>query len=127
MGLCASKENVRVEQKPAQLDQRRGIKPDAKRKATQVPKVPNVKKPSAAHVKTKGRSLGEGPNTGNTVSAREAAGKAAAQRFQEKHQTNTKGELGKRLAEERGKSHMTHLKESARDKQNERDEELVFD
>ncbi|EJS43779.1 YGL108C [Saccharomyces arboricola H-6] len=62
------------------------------------------------------------------VSPKEAARLAAERRFQETNEKYNKGELGKKLAQERAKSHKTHLMEEAEEKHAEQEREnMIYD
>ncbi|QHS73228.1 uncharacterized protein SPAR_G01380 [Saccharomyces paradoxus] len=62
------------------------------------------------------------------VSPKEAARLAAEKRFQETNEKYNKGELGKKLAQERAKSHKTRLMEEAEKKHAEREREnMLYD
>lgn len=64
----------------------------------------------------------------NKVSPKEAARLAAEKRFQETNEKYNKGELGKKLAQERAKSHKTRLMEEAEKKHAEREREnMIYD
>ena len=64
----------------------------------------------------------------NKVSPKEAARLAAEKRFQETNEKYNKGELGKKLAQERAKSHKTRLMEEAEKKHAEREmENMIYD
>ena len=57
-----------------------------------------------------------------------AARLAAEKRFQETNEKYNKGELGKKLAQERAKSHKTRLMEEAEKKHAEREREnMIYD
>ncbi|CAI4039172.1 hypothetical protein SMKI_07G1440 [Saccharomyces mikatae IFO 1815] len=62
------------------------------------------------------------------VSPKEAARLAAEKRFQETNEKYNKGELGKKLAQERAKSHKTRLMEEAEKKHAEQQREnMIYD
>ena len=64
----------------------------------------------------------------NKVSPKEAARLAAEKRFQETNEKYNKGDLGKKLAQERAKSHKTRLMEEAEKKHAEREREnMIYD
>ncbi|GMC21810.1 unnamed protein product [Saccharomyces cerevisiae] len=64
----------------------------------------------------------------NKVSPKEAARLAAEKRFQETNEKYNKGELGKKLAQERAKSHKTRLMEEAEKKHAEKEREnMIYD
>ncbi|PTN20235.1 hypothetical protein C4S55_3695 [Saccharomyces cerevisiae] len=64
----------------------------------------------------------------NKVSPKEAARLAAEKRFQETNEKYNKGELGKKLAQERAKSHKTRLMEEAEKKHAQREREnMIYD
>lgn len=64
----------------------------------------------------------------NKLSPREAARLAAERRFQESNEKSTRGELGKKLAQERGKSSRTQVLQEAEQKGAERNNTpLIYD
>lgn len=79
--------------------------------------------------------ISEGKTVGATVdqnreklSPQEAARLAAEKRFQESNEKFTRGELGKKLAKDRGKSSRTHVLQESEQKRTKRNSEpLIFD
>ncbi|SCW00532.1 LAFE_0C06260g1_1 [Lachancea fermentati] len=125
MGLCASKEDHAVSSGTTKTTQPLKKERVTRRAPISVSKAQakDTKKrttSSAGHVLSSEQAHTEMP-------AKSAAGKAAAERFEQSQKQSTQGELGKKLAKERAKSRNAHLKESAEQRQQERNEPLVFD
>lgn len=79
--------------------------------------------------KTGGQTVG-GSIDGNKekLSPQDAARLAAEKRFQESNQKSTKGKLGKKLAQERGKSSRAHVLQEVEKKEAERNNTpLIYD
>ncbi|CUS21304.1 LAQU0S02e10660g1_1 [Lachancea quebecensis] len=124
MGLCASKED-RSQGREARASTQRS-RPEQKAgepaRGAGKSQAPRLHKKSGA-----GKALSNSGETDKDVSAKRAAGKAAAERFEKSQKQLSKGELGKKLAEERAKTHQTHLKETAETRQSEKDQLPVYD
>lgn len=119
MGLCASKESNSQDEKPSSKVHR-SHQTEKPSKLPQVAKSDN-KKPNT------GKKLSTAVQQENDLPARLAAGQAAAERFEKSQKSMTKGELSKKLAEERAKTHQTHLKETAETRQREKSQPLLYD
>ncbi|GCE98471.1 hypothetical protein ZYGM_003430 [Zygosaccharomyces mellis] len=141
MGLCFSKTD---HQTPVN-DNRVGETTSAQRRATsqrsgtysqkpienrQTSKSERSKVPTKTATKTtEGQPIGGTIDENkNKLSPREAARLAAERRFQESNEKSTRGELGKKLAQERGKSSRTQVLQEAEQKGAERDNTpLIYD
>lgn len=83
-------------------------------------------KPPKAHVRDSGHKLSESEPVAEKEDPREAARRAAEERYDATRSQS--GVLGKKLDEERKKSHLTHLKEHSEQQYNEkRTIELNYD
>ncbi|CAR30271.1 uncharacterized protein KLTH0H05830g [Lachancea thermotolerans CBS 6340] len=124
MGLCASKED-RSQGKGAHTSVQRSKPKQSARGSAQGDSKPQT---SRLHKKSgSGKALSDSGETDKDVSAKRAAGQAAAERFEKSQKQLDKGELGKKLAEERAKTLQTHLRETAEIRQLEKDQRLVYD
>ncbi|KAL3230093.1 Uncharacterized protein RNJ44_01456 [Nakaseomyces bracarensis] len=110
MGVCASKEaptaGSSTTRKPVQRTGPQRKEPTVKNTPKPVNKAATKKKKLGGD-----EVLGEGEP--EKLSPREAARLAAEKRAQETQQKNTKGELGKKLEQEKSKSHKAKVLEEA--------------
>ncbi|QLQ79557.1 hypothetical protein HG537_0C02040 [Torulaspora globosa] len=118
MGLCASKSD-QVKESPV-------LKPKSQIRKTHDKS--KQSKPSKLRNGTGHRVQGEVDETKEVLSAQEAARLAAEKRLQESNAKATQGTLGKKLAEERSKSHKTHMMKEAERRQLEKaSRDFVYD
>ncbi|SCU99445.1 LANO_0F01860g1_1 [Lachancea nothofagi CBS 11611] len=117
MGLCASKEDRSGASKVGPVTRRTENTQDTHKH----PEVPSKTKTNA------GKTVGSPGESEKEASARRAAGLAAAERLEKLQNHSGKGELSKKLAEERSKTLKTHLKETAESRQLEKNQALVYD
>lgn len=123
MGLCASKESP-SQSTSSSSDARPVQRTGHQKKSDTAAKVSGTTQRNKSKKKLGGDEvLGEETQK---ISAKEAARLAAEKRYQDAHQKNTKGELGKKLEQERAKSHKSKMMEEAEMRQAER-ERLEWD
>ncbi|AET38014.1 uncharacterized protein Ecym_2268 [Eremothecium cymbalariae DBVPG len=126
MGLCASKDHLKKEvrvvnqKKPTKKNQKKPAK-TSKAGSTSKPhirKTPTKEHNPSESTVSKGKKLSEITTVEDTqLTPREAAKKAAEERINKQKEKLEKGELGRRLANERAKSGRNLLQESIRNHQ----------
>lgn len=133
MGLCGSKSDQSTGSIPAS---RPATTRTAKSLQEQPKKKKQLKKSSkplrtgeTAIQKKAGDRINEaGDDTKEKLTAQEAARLAAEKRLQEANEKSTRGALGKKLAEERSKSHKTHMMQEVEKRDLKKaNENLVYD
>lgn len=119
MGICASKSDKVESTRPAQA-----AKPRVK-KTSGLSKT--VVKSSSLRNGSGHRVNGEVDDIKDKVSAQEAARLAAEKRLEESTAKSTQGALGKKLAEERSKSHKSHMMKEVEKRQMEKaSQDMVY-
>lgn len=123
MGLCASKSEKKVNHQATIRTKPQRVGQNSTQKKLKVP----IKQTNSSDAKkSSGRPLSEG-HTAENVSPQEAARRAAEQRLENNVKDSTKGELGRKLAQERAKSHSKHMRETAEQRQHEKNRPPVYD
>lgn len=122
MGLCASKSDKSKPTEPTNP-----VKPQI-RKIRETSSKADQNKGSSLRTGTGHRVDGEVDANKDKLSAQEAARLAAEKRLQESNAKETQGALGKKLAEERSKSHKTHMMKEVEKRQLEKaNNDIVYD
>ncbi|GAV55996.1 hypothetical protein ZYGR_0AZ01680 [Zygosaccharomyces rouxii] len=140
MGLCFSKSdqtpatssgaNETTTTQRAAVSQRSGTRLQKPTKAQQQANPERTKSPAKTVAKTtRGQTVGGTIDENKEkLAPQEAARLAAEKRFQESNEKSTRGELGKKLAQERGKSSRTQVLQEAEQKGAERNNTpLIYD
>lgn len=97
-----------------------------KKKPHTSPKKPDASKSPSS---SKGHTVGDMTDANREkLSPQEAARQAAEKRFQESNEKSTRGELGRKLAQERAKSAKTHVLQDVEQRKAEKDNTpLIYD
>lgn len=126
MGLCASKSDQQASAKPntATTARTKATTKHANQHATKP-----VNKAERKPLRTGGgQKINDDDENKSKLSPQEAARLAAEKRLEDNHAKSTRGALGKKLAEERSKSHKSHMMEQIDKRQLEKaNDELVYD
>ncbi|SCU77930.1 LADA_0A02938g1_1 [Lachancea dasiensis] len=116
MGLCASKEDRNESAEKHNVQKVKRTEPARSKELG-----------SKLQKSTPGAILGGADESEKETSARRAAGLAAADRLEKSQKQFGKGDLGRKLAQERSKTLKTQLKESAESRKAEKSATLVYD
>lgn len=126
MGLCASKSDSQAVSSSSNVTKRTTSTGPQKHK----PNTPAKSVQPPTFKRSNGNKILEDAKDANRgkISATEAAKLAAEKRFQEANEKSTRGELGKKLAEERSKSHKSQMmKQVEQQKLENANGKLVYD
>lgn len=127
MGLCASKSDQQASAKPKTATTAR-TKVTTTKHATKHATKP-VNKAELKPLRTGGgQKINDDDENKSKLSPQEAARLAAEKRLEDNNAKSTRGALGKKLAEERSKSHKSHMMEQIDKRQLEKaNDELIYD
>lgn len=133
MGLCGSKSGQPTESippsRPATARTAKSLEGQSKKKRQSKKSSKPLRTEETVIKKKAGDRINEAADdTKEKLSAQEAARLAAEKRLQEANEKSTRGALGKKLAQERSKSHKTHLMQEVENRDLKKaNENLVYD